>query len=99
MSDYYDRQGNPISTEQWLRGFKDPGLKRVAKAEIGDSTVSTVWLGLDHNFSPGPPLIFETLVFEGPLDGEMLRYSTEEDALKGHEAMCARVKAETEASA
>jgi hypothetical protein len=35
----------------------------------------------------GPPLIFETMVFGGSKDGEMDRYSTKEEAEKGHEAM------------
>lgn len=91
--DYYDRQGNAISIEEWIRGFEDRGKKRVAKTKIGDSEVSTVWLGLDRAWGDGPPLIFETLVFDGPLDMEMDRYSTEEQALKGHEEMCARVRA------
>lgn len=54
--------------------------------------VSTVWLGLDHNYkASGEPLIFETMVFPkkgdyGDLDCE--RYSTEDQAKKGHEIMC-----------
>jgi hypothetical protein len=54
--------------------------------------VSTVFLGVDHSFGEGPPLIFETLVFGGPLDQEMERYSTMEQALAGHEAMVERVR-------
>lgn len=56
--------------------------------------VSTVWLGLDHSYFPGSdPLIFETMVFNGPLDQEMMRYSTEEQARKGHGDMVLRVRA------
>lgn len=45
---------------------------------------------MDHNFSgEGPPLIFETMIFDHSTDdstdsGYMERYSTEEDALIGH---------------
>ena len=47
--------------------------------------VSTVFLPIDHNYSnEGPPLVFETLIFEGPLADWMNRYSTWEDAEKGH---------------
>jgi hypothetical protein len=48
--------------------------------------VSTVYLGLDHSFMGGPPMIFESMVF-GPgasNDWDMRRYSTEEQAIKGH---------------
>ena len=69
----------------------------VAKTDVGVSGakvhVSTVWLGLDHSYDGGPPLIFETMVFGGGLDLEMERYSTEAEALAGHAAMCARVQA------
>lgn len=51
--------------------------------------VSTVFLGLDHRFPgmpPGPPILFETLVFGGPLDGDGNRYSSWDDAETGHKA-------------
>jgi hypothetical protein len=56
--------------------------------------VSTVFLGLDHDwFGPGPPILWETLVFGGPLDGEMKRYRSRDDAIVGHQEMCRRVAA------
>lgn len=55
--------------------------------------VSTVFLGLDHNFSgTGPPVLWETLVFGGPLADEMARYRSREAALAGHQEICARVR-------
>lgn len=50
--------------------------------------VSTVFLALDHNWGDGPPLLYETLVMGGLLDGEMCRYATRAEALAGHQAMC-----------
>ena len=64
---------------------------------IGEVRVSTVFLGLDHSFGVGPPLLFETMVFGGPLDEEQDRCSTWEAAEKMHELMCERVKYETKA--
>lgn len=47
--------------------------------------VSTVWLGLDHAFGPGPPLIFETMIFiDGWTESYMDRYTTEAEAIIGH---------------
>lgn len=54
--------------------------------------VSTVFLGIDHAFT-GPPMLFETMVFGGVLDQEMDRYSTWQQAEKGHELMVQRVRA------
>lgn len=61
--DWYDRQGRPITMEEAEPLLIDVAYKRVAVTEIGPYTVSTVWLGLDHNYRGGPPLIFETMVF------------------------------------
>jgi hypothetical protein len=58
---------------------------------FGTFWVSTVFLGLDHNFFfNGPPLVFETMVFQhgfGAVDFEGLdqqRYSTWDEAVQGH---------------
>lgn len=62
---------------------------------IADVIVSTVFLGLDHRRgADGPPILFETMVFGGALNGEQERYSTWEEAQTGHDAMVARVKGE-----
>ena len=100
MSERYilDSNGDPVAEEDlltWARWFEDAGKngkRRVDETTIGDSRVSTVFLGLDHSFGDGPPLIFETLVFGGKLDQEMERYSTKEQALEGHQAMCKMVR-------
>jgi hypothetical protein len=54
--------------------------------------VSTVFLAIDSNFLfNGPPVLWETMVFGGLLDGEMQRYTSRAEALRGHRAMCKRV--------
>ena len=98
MSEYYDRQGSPITMNQWAAMFKDWDVKNVAQSDVGVSGdtvhVSTVWLGMNHQWMPdGRPLIFETLVQGGSLSQEMDRYATEAEALTGHAAMCERVQA------
>jgi len=88
---YFNRQGQPMSWEQWAAAFEDLGAKRVAETILPDGKwVSTVWLGLNHQFGEGPPLIFETMVFSARGAGDELdfyRYSTEAEAVAGHEAM------------
>jgi hypothetical protein len=63
--------------------------------------VSTVFLGLDHHgIKPGPPIVFETMVFGGELDRECEQYATWDEAEAGHKAMLDRVvKAEREKDA
>lgn len=60
---------------------------RVAVTTLPNCEVSTVFLGLDHSFGSGPPLLFETLVFGGPFDQEMERYATWVEAEYGHVRM------------
>jgi hypothetical protein len=88
---YYDRAGNPITSAEWARRLANE--QRVAETEVPGLWISTVWLGLDHSFGGGRPLIFETMVFPakgsdvtswGELDSD--RYSTEAEALAGHAA-------------
>jgi hypothetical protein len=88
---YYSRKGRPIALGTWAAMVEDGNYKRVAETRTDNGYVSTVWLGLDHSYGRGKnPIIFETMVFGGPLDREQERYCTEEEALKGHEAMVAR---------
>lgn len=54
---------------------------------LDDCHVSTVFLGIDHRHSgAGPPLLFETIIFGGPLDRYMWRYASWDDAVVGHRA-------------
>lgn len=46
--------------------------------------VSTVFLGLDHGRGDGPPVLWETMVFNGPLNLYQERYLSKHDALLGH---------------
>jgi hypothetical protein len=90
-----DANGNPEPCHdlaQWGLWMNDFERRRVALYECDGVKVSTVFLGLDHQFGNGEPLLFETMVFGGPLDGEQDRYSTREAALAGHESTVLRVQ-------
>lgn len=102
MIDTYDRDGHPMP-DDWFDATKHPRGKakwateqRVGRTVVGGATVSTVWLfGIDHGWGDGPPIIFETMVFNGDENGEypMRRYSTEEDAMRGHLEAVDRLRA------
>jgi len=71
--------------------------RTVANDVIGDSRISTVFLGFDHSLKTDPwfegePILFETMVFGGELDGEQVRCSTWEQAEEMHKHMCEQVK-------
>jgi len=90
---YYDLDGRPIDMYEWGRLFEDFERRCIASTELpGGCRVSTVWLGIDHSFGTGPPLIFESMVF-GPdnnVDLDCIRYSTREQAEAGHSELVTR---------
>lgn len=98
---YYDRNGAVIDSQEWTRLFT-PDYQRVARTKVTDAAdpsksfdVSTVWLGIDHAWGGGPPVIFETMVFaEGTsVDEDCRRYCTETEARQGHTASVVTVAA------
>lgn len=62
--------------------------RRVARTERDDVAVSTVFLGIDYSHGYGPPLLFETMVFGGPLDQQQDRCSTYDQAEAMHKRWC-----------
>lgn len=59
----------------------------VRQDHIGPLFVSTVFLGLDHDFTgKGPPLVFETMIFDGNDDAYQTRCATWHEAEFMHEA-------------
>lgn len=97
-SEYYilDVNNKPVpsnSTDAII--FRDKNFDkqvRVGFDKVGEIEISTVFLGVNHNFSKkGPPIFWETMV-KGMLDvnGEpeffIQRYSSYEEAVKGHKA-------------
>ena len=73
----------------WAEWFEHAD-RRVALDKVGTVRVSTVFLGIDHNFGlGGPPLLFETMVFphKGWTESAVDRYATWAEAEAGHAAM------------
>jgi hypothetical protein len=88
MTERYVLRGHEaVATDdsrEWARMWEKPDSRRVAKDTIGEAEVSTVFLGLDHNWLGGRPLLFETMIFGGPYNERQWRYSTWEEAEAGH---------------
>ena len=74
---------------EWAEWIENHENKVIEQTDVKDGgRVSTVFLGLDHNFSEdGPPILFETMYFSDYPDmagEEMDRYTTIGNAKKGH---------------
>ena len=99
---WFDKDGQPIDEREAFRlrydrprdGGAVSDYARIGLDVVGELKVSTVWLGLNHEFRPGrPPLIFETMIFGGDHDQELARYCTEADAAEGHRRVVADLRA------
>ena len=105
-----DAEHRPVKVPllEWAKWYEAnaEGARRVASTETELFLISTVFLGLNHNWGKGPALVFETMVFEREghghpvvgskvreeLDGECWRYATWDDALTGHATTVRRVQ-------
>ena len=97
MSDTYildNRKPVKCDLMTWAMWFEEGfDNRRVDEYVDGNVRVSTVFLGLDHQFGgEGPPLLFETMVFGGEHDGYQERCSTWEQAEEMHARACRMVK-------
>lgn len=86
----FDRKGKHISIGEWKRLNGDEDYRRIGLLEMGDFSISTVWLGVAHDGES----IFETVVFSNrdkqgfgtdPIFEE--RYPTEEIAIGLHQIL------------
>src|SRR5215216_723942 len=94
---FYNRKGERVSRDEYMtlsRNNRSVGFAEIV-FDTGDKVeISTVFLGLNHNYyGEGPPLIYETMIFGGHLNGECYRYSTEQQAAEGHMANVERASA------
>jgi hypothetical protein len=84
-----------VSTDEglmeWGRWFEKAD-RHIGCDEIDGIKISTVFLGLDHGWGGGRPVLFETMVFGGKHDQHMQRYYTLTQAQAGHDQVVAMVK-------
>lgn len=91
-----DKVPVPCEPGEWR--IQDIQERIVGKTVVGNDYVSTVFLGLDHNWGGEPPALFETMIsyaneiqregdtvhYRGGGERTYARYSTWEEAAKGH---------------
>jgi hypothetical protein len=99
MELFIEQDGVPVpepDPNRWSEWFAtaDRDVQKTAVPTTAVAVfVSTVFLGMASRSVDGPPLVYETMVFRGLLNGESQRYPTRAEALTGHERMIARVRA------
>lgn len=76
---YYILEGQtpvPADLITWAKWFENHNNRVVAKTSVGEYDISTVFLGMDHQFGEGRPLLFETMIFGFDEDHELYDYQT-----------------------
>lgn len=68
---------------EWAVMFQSQN-RTVQVTKVRDIIVSTIFLGIDYSFGEGEPILFETMIFGGEHDQSQWRYSTWDEAKKGH---------------
>jgi len=80
---------------KWARWMAKPGRHILGHDKLPTGEISTIFLGINRSFTQaGPPVLWETMVFGGKLDGEQIRYTSKDQALAGHRQMVDRVRRE-----
>lgn len=98
MVEYYvlDEAGVPrpeADITAWARWFETSiEQRRVAWTEIGETHVSTVFLGIDHNWVSSPPILYETMIFGGEHDQYQRRHHTAAQAMAHHDQLVAALR-------
>lgn len=86
----------PTDVLTWAMWYRTAN-RTVARTEINNVIVSTVFFGLDFSFGQEDvPKLFETMILGGELDGALIRCATWEQAEELHERYVALVRSETE---
>jgi len=82
-----------VPVAEFLDWVKETKYNRnVSKTIVGDVEISTVFLGIDHNYFGDEPLWFETMIFGGKFDEYQERYTTWDQAEEGHKKAVALVR-------
>ena len=91
MSGHYILDGKkpvPCDLMTWAKSFEGSERHIAKSGNRKKKWVSTVFLGLDHQFGDGPPLLFETMIFGGEHDQWVERCSTWDEAEAIHKHAC-----------
>jgi hypothetical protein len=76
---------------EWGQAYEQSDNRRVRSTWIGGGRlwVSTVFMGIDHNFhDEGPPILFETMMFDEEMDDQRtMRCATWDEAEMQHQVM------------
>jgi hypothetical protein len=92
-----DENGEPVlepDFTKWGEWFENHyPARRIALSSVGEWTISTIFLGMDHSFEDGPPVLWETMVFgPEPWSDQQWRFTTREGAISHHDQIAEYIR-------
>jgi hypothetical protein len=92
-----DDQGNPVRQDDeaaWAEFMQDVERRQVALDAVGKWTVSTIFMGIDHDvIGIGPPRLWKTMVFgPPPWGGFSCWYTNRWRAISQHDQLAEAVR-------
>ena len=78
--------------DEWAQ-YYEADYRQIDMSGNENIFVSTIFLGLNHNWGEDRetnPILFETMVFGGHLDGDQYRWYTYNEAMAGHKEVVTR---------
>jgi hypothetical protein len=93
-----DDDNNPVpepNLNKWAMWMEANHPRHVGWTQItSEVVVSTVFLGVDHNWGDDPrPILFETMVFGGERDNDQYRFHTWDEAAAFHAKIVEELRA------
>jgi len=72
----------PVQVHEWATDDLEKHI--IGRDTEGNTLVSTIFLGVDHDPAGDKPMLWETMVFHGRTAEYQKRYSSAKEARKGH---------------
>jgi hypothetical protein len=91
---YYLKGTEPVKAkdlDDWLANGGGNWPHRVARDHVGLIVVDTCFLGMDHSFGHGDPVLWETMV-SGNDKSEIYRWRSLAEAIAGHKSLVAAAR-------
>jgi hypothetical protein len=95
MKNYILVNGKPTEEPDFIKFGRwfETADRKVDYTKVEGHVVSTVFLGIDHGFGEGKPVLFETMIFgDGEYDQFGWRWHTMGEAKNGHHAIVDALK-------
>ncbi len=88
---FWDRDGCPMELLDWAKAFGDVPGRTLALTQVDDTSIITVWLGVDED-DEVPPRIFGSIAMTSGEYHDEIRACTQAEAMEAHARLVQRCR-------